>query len=124
MEMRQLRLRLLKAYRDRGFILLQAKADGTLTEVARKHDVSRDETYVCVALYKNWELFQQAEEWNHGLGQSCPITPMAALTLIDKWVVAGSPRRERSSAYPIRFLAAVTSVISQMDFAMFADFVC
>ena len=128
MQLRSLRLRLLGAYRDRGEMLSQARADGVLTEVTQKHDISPDEAHVCMALYRNWKLFQQAEEWNHSLGYRCPSTAMAALTLIDKWIVAGSPRaavvRERVASYPIRFLAALPAFISQMDFAMFADFVC
>ena len=126
MHLRSLRLRLLKTFRDRGELLLLAREQGLLSDLIRKHDVSHDHAYVCIALYQNWELFLQAEQWNHGLRRHCPGTPMAALVLIDKWIASGSPRpiiREHISDYPFQFLAAITSVLSQSNVMEIADFV-
>jgi hypothetical protein len=127
--MREICLRLLETYRNRGEILAEACRSGVLPELVRNGHVSNDEAYACIALYQNWSLFVKAERWNYGLYRPCPRKPIDALLLIDQWVAAGSPR-----ALPIRDYAkssihcvmAVGSAIAQMvtDFGTVVDLMC
>ena len=126
--MRLICLRLLDTYRNRGEILLQARRDGLLPELVRNGHVSNDEAHTCIALYQNWSLFLQAEEWNYGLYRRCPRKPVDALVLIDTWIAAGSPRPLPIREYvasPLQFIMAVASGLAQSasDFSVFASVV-
>lgn len=114
--MRQVCLRLLETYRDRGAILTEAHRAGLLPALVRNGHVSNDEAHACMALHQNWSLFLQAEQWNYGLYRRCPRKPIDALVLIDTWVAAGSPRPLRIRDYvenPVNFVMALLSALAQ-----------
>jgi hypothetical protein len=129
--MRQICLHLLETYRKRGEILSQARHLGVLPELVRNGHVSNDEAYACIALYQNWSLFLQAEQWNHGLYRRCPRKPIDALVLIDTWVAAGSPRplpirdyAENSGKFLMAIVSAFAQTATDFSYASVVDLVC
>lgn len=80
---RNLRLRLLEEYRQRGKLIV--KANRTNADAVRAHGIDSHEEWLCVQLYRRWGDFCRAERWNVIRGGETPDSVANALTLILDW---------------------------------------